>query len=335
MRYLSALLLILMLAATAVADRSNAVASMAFSPNGQKLAAGWWNGRITVHDLSGKRTRTTEKAHSDAVLGVAFRNDGSLVSWSADGSVRSGGKTTKTGPVIFKGALSPDGNRLAIVSDEIQLFDLKTGGLKNSERVSGFEVRELVWSQGGKRFAVCRGPHAILYDGSSGKRVSKLKKDAVFTVNALAFLPDGQLLTLDAHSLRRFEPVGGTPTLEMTGLALDKGSKIILAPGSSAVCILGADGGKFVGRRCADLKTKKHEPTLHSPVAAIDGNRYLAVVDETKLAVVTFAEGAVATPRNCSKEVDVYLTTVSPDGKHVAWIPVSRFGEDPRIIALP
>ena len=68
---------------------TDGVNSVAFSPDGSRLASGGWNQTIKVWDAASGQELRTLKGHTDQVLSVAFSPDGSrLVSASQDKTIK-------------------------------------------------------------------------------------------------------------------------------------------------------------------------------------------------------------------------------------------------------
>lgn len=117
-------------------DFESIVMSLAFSPNGQKLMAGFDFGPVKVWDLAGRIPEVTLKGHEEQVRGLALLPDGrTLVSAARDirfWDLTSGRQFSvhKLRTTDFCGcSVSPDGRRLAIGAGDrrITIWDLVSG----------------------------------------------------------------------------------------------------------------------------------------------------------------------------------------------------------------
>ena len=165
------------------------VVSLAFSPDGKRLATGSEDARITLLDpLSGKMIHSSI-GHASDVLALAFSPDGKrLASASHDRTVKvwdtASGKELLTlsghaGPVHAV-VFSPDGKSIATAIDDshIRLWNATTGkALRTLERDKG-EVLSLAFSPDGKRLAAgSREGFVNQWDLASGKKLTMVHRN--------------------------------------------------------------------------------------------------------------------------------------------------------------
>jgi WD40 repeat protein len=144
---------------------SDAVNSVAFSPNGRYLASGSDDETVRVWELATRRETRTWKVHSDAVLSVSFSRDGKrLASGGIDGAV--------------------------------VIWDFDRGAQFDSSKVPDVSVQALAFSREGDR---------IVWDGDDGKaRIWEIENrvpprtlidhsDVAF-ISSFFFSPDGRIL---------------------------------------------------------------------------------------------------------------------------------------------
>src|SRR5262249_11740334 len=136
--------------------------TVAFSPDGRRLAAGDQEGVVRVWDAVTGKERRAIRAHVGLVDGLAFGPDGkSLVSTGQDGTVKfweaATGKKTLALPGLAGrggGAVTPDGNRLALrrADGMVTVRDLATGQTLNTPGYTG-HVYSLTYSPDGRYLA--------------------------------------------------------------------------------------------------------------------------------------------------------------------------------------
>src|SRR5207249_4526695 len=117
---------------------SDFVESVAFSPDGKRLASGSYDQTVKVWDAATGQETLTHKGHTGWVSSVAFSPDGKrLASASVDGTVKVWEAARGRGTLTLKGhtgwvssvCFSPDGQRLASASmdDTVRVWDASSG----------------------------------------------------------------------------------------------------------------------------------------------------------------------------------------------------------------
>jgi WD40 repeat protein len=197
-----------------------AVFSVAFNPDGKRLAAGTGGGTVQLWDVRTRRWKGTIWPADELlpIEAVAFSPDGTLL--AAEGKVGAffaaekavvvwdlrNGKVRRfkghTG-TIFGLAFSPDGKLLAAVSSlEAKLWDVAAGKEKAVLEVNRFWVRCVAFSPGAKtlalgmaRSATEREPYVLLRETATGKELACLQTGSE-DVEQMAFSPDGKMLAV-------------------------------------------------------------------------------------------------------------------------------------------
>ncbi len=192
--------------AAALENYAGGITTVAYSPDGQWLAAGQENGEVSVWDSESGQLRYALKAHKKPVTRVAFSPDGALlVTASADGRVRMW--RMQDGALLYtlRGhknevtdvAFHPDGSLIATSSmgKLIKLWRADDGTFVRS--LSGHEagVVSLAFSPDGRLLASASQAGTVgIWDVETGRLLHKLKAQSVSDV---LFSPDGQLLLMN------------------------------------------------------------------------------------------------------------------------------------------
>jgi WD40 repeat protein/serine/threonine protein kinase len=181
---------------------TRSVWSVAFSPDGTRLASGSLDGTVKVWDATSGKLIRTLRGHEGGIRSVAFSPDGTrLASASLDKTVKVWNATTGRETLTFKEhtaglwtvAFSPDGTRLASASEDgtMKVWDPTTGQVILTRQHSGF--RNMAFSADGKRLASGNAGGIVkVWDPTTGKEVLNINAHAYGDgVQSLAFSPEG------------------------------------------------------------------------------------------------------------------------------------------------
>jgi WD40 repeat protein len=281
------------------------VTSVAFSPDGQTLATGDWNGNIYLWDV-GTGTRTAALAdpdlQGDGVNSVAFSPDGQmLATGDADGSTYLWNVAT--------------GTRTAVLTCP-----------------GSVEVMSVAFSPDGKTLATGDDVNSCLWHVASGTPTAVLSRHGDVVDNSVAFSPDSQTLATGGTdgSTDLWEIGTGTRTAVLTGpanhAAGDGVNSLAFSPDGKTLAIGYYNGSIYLwdvatGTRTAVL-TDPGEPASGDGVTSVafspdgktlatgdyDGSTILwELATGTRIAVLADPDGA-------------YVNSVafSPDGKTLA-----------------
>ena len=274
---------------------TDAVWSVAFSPDGSTLASGSWDRTIHLWNPNTAQHKNLLIGHTD-IVSVAFSPDGgTLASGSWDKTIRlwnpHTGKLKRTLPAqpgsVASVAFSPDGELLASGGDYQTLLLWNTTTWQVERQLTGHTglVDVVVFSRNGEMLASSSRDKTIrLWDPHTGTHIRTLTDTD--TVNRLAFSPDGGTLASGSwdnairlwnpHTgkLKRtlpnqggwvnavaFSPDGGTLVIGNRGISLwdvetDQYKKPLIEYVGDAISIVFSLDGRMLASGSADKKVR-------------------------------------------------------------------------------
>ncbi|WP_052890564.1 WD40 repeat domain-containing serine/threonine protein kinase [Thermogemmatispora carboxidivorans] len=184
---------------------SAGVQSVAWSPDGRRLASGSDDGTVQVWEADTGKQLLTYRGHSAGVQSVAWSPDGRrLASGSDDGTVQVWEADTGKQLLTYRGhsapvesvTWSPEGKRLASGSDDktVQVWEADTGKQLLTYRGHSAGVQSVAWAPEGKRLASGSDDETVqVWEADTGKQLLTYRGHSA-PVESVAWAPEGKRL---------------------------------------------------------------------------------------------------------------------------------------------
>ena len=272
-----------------------AAKGIAFSPDGQWLAAGDDAGNVELWNTATQQAPIMLSGHRQQVWALAFSRDGKeLLSGDRSGAVRIWSIATGaleasvdagTSP-IWSISVSPDGRQFATASEDgLRLWDLKTRALQQEILHGAARITRAAWSPDGSRIAIASTDARVrLWDVKAGRieREIVVDRDVVWSV---AFSPDGKHLATASgdETVTLWEIATGAKIATMTGHS--GGATDVAFSGDGASLAVTDRTGRLhfwdalTGRRLID-PWQAHQDTSWRIAMHPDGERFATAGDD-------------------------------------------------------
>jgi WD40 repeat protein len=234
------------------------VSCVAFSPDGQRLAAGDWAGQIRFWDAPRTWSFTIPGEHASGA--IVFSPDSRRLA-CAEAMSRFGPitvwdlATARTLPVAFdpaqganRLAYSPDGRLLAAArSGEVKVWEAAGGKAVFTISELNGQILALAFSPDGRLLAGHSGNEIRLWDSTTGKLVTALQGHRAQVVT-LAFSPDGRLLASGAYA-----PPGKRGEAKLWDVAAGKELRALEDPAHQVGSLAFSPDGRFLATGTGEL----------------------------------------------------------------------------------
>ncbi|MGO9971325.1 MAG: NB-ARC domain-containing protein [Solirubrobacteraceae bacterium] len=327
---------------------ASSVRTVAFSPDGGKLASAGFDG-VRLWDRATGQSITALDSHSGAVDGVAFSPDGrQLASAGSDGIVRTWNTATDMLAAKLEGhtdcvnavAFSPDGRQLASGSDDgtVRLWAPSSGKPTATLRGHTGSVNGVAFSPDGRQLASGGDDATVRIWDSATLQVTATLEGHIGRVYGVAFSPD-------SHQLATASDDG---TVKLWNTATGKRTASFEGHTSCVWCVTYSPDGRQLASAGDDHTVRLWDPATAGSTTTSEAQTSISVwgvaysADDRQLASGSDdgsvrlwdpATGQVATALE-GHASRVRAVAFSPDGRHLAsgsddhtvrlWDPATR-----------
>ncbi len=231
----------------ALTGDTDRVHAMAFSPDGNILVSGSYDGTVRLWDMATHRQIGAPlTGHDGKVYSVVFSPDGKVIaSGAGDGTVRLwdmathrqiGAPLTSHDGEIYAVAYSRDGKTLATGADDgtVRLWDVATHHQIGTLTSHDSEINSVAFSPDGKTLATGSGDGTVrLWDVTTQQQAGNFPSNG--EINSVAFSPDGKTLatgsgdgTVRLWDVTTQQQAGSWPTFSpIFDVAFSPGGKLL------------------------------------------------------------------------------------------------------------
>jgi WD40 repeat protein len=315
------------------------VASIAISPDGNRIISGSWDNTIKVWDAATGDEVMTLRGHKYGVTSVAFSPDGKrIVSGSWDNTIKIWDAATGVELRTLRGhgrsinlvAFSPDGKCIvsASVDNTIKVWDTANGAELMTLRGHRGGVSSAAFSPDGKRIASGSSGSADktikIWDAATGAELMTLRGHNYRgdgSIGSIAFSPDGKRIISGSsdRTIRVWEAATGAELMTLRGHGNSVGS-IAFSPDGKRIISGSSDNTIKVWDSAtgAELMTLRgHGSSVYSIAISPDGKRIVSGSYDKTIKVWDAAIRAEAVTLSHQDQDCVVSLAFSPDSKRI------------------